>query len=75
MLGILDRHSDFEGLSRIDKPEAFDHMQLVAVRRAIGIYEGLSVLPDGVDHERIAFVVSDRFSVPGRFYPRRSFAR
>ena len=63
-----DTPETLERVATIDQAEAFHHMQLVGMRRAIGIHEGLVVKPDGVDHQRVAFVMPDRFSVPGRFW-------
>src|SRR6266545_4977137 len=40
-------------------------MQLVAMRRAEIVDEGLVVEADGVDHQRVAFVVADGLAIPG----------
>jgi hypothetical protein len=41
----------------LDDAEALDHVQLLGMRRAEGIDEGLGVQPDRVDDERIAVLV------------------
>src|SRR3954462_2525984 len=46
---------------------ALHDMELVAVRRAKIVDEGACVLSDGIDHQPLAFVMPDRFSVPGWF--------
>ena len=42
-------------------------VQLLGVRRAEMVDEGLGVLPDRIDDQRVALVMPDRFAVPGGF--------
>ena len=43
-------------------------MQLLCMRRAVVVYEGLIVQSDGVDHKRIALVMANQLAVPGRLH-------
>ena len=63
-VGVRDREGHFKRLVAVDLFLALDHMQLLGVRRAVGIDDGLVVLRDGIDDERVAFVVPDRLAVP-----------
>src|SRR5262249_46996527 len=66
-LGIVDGDPDFECFPAVYEMPAFDHVQLFGMRRAEGIDHGFCVLSDRVHHQRIAFVMADRFSVPRGF--------
>src|SRR5258706_13739968 len=68
---IIDGHGDFEVLAFIDQLPALCDVQLLGVRRAVIVDKALGGESDGVYHERIALVMPDRFSVPGRFRIRR----
>ena len=43
-----------------------DCVQLRGVRRAEIVDQGLLRNPDRIDNQRVAFVMADRFSIPGR---------
>jgi len=57
----------FQQLAAVEEMPALDYVDFFAVRGAEGVDHGFCVLADGVDHKRIALVMADRFSVPGRF--------
>src|SRR6516162_1561954 len=59
-------HGDLglEALAVLDQAKALDDMQLVAVRRAVIVNEGLRVLTDGVDDQRVTLVMPDRLAIP-----------
>ena len=63
-VGIVDHEGHFQPLAALGHGPALDHVQLVGVWRAVGIDDRLGILRDGVDDERIAFVVPDRLAVP-----------
>src|SRR5215475_13630892 len=62
---IIDGHKDFQLLTVLDQPPAFRDVQLVGMWRAIIVEERLVVKANGIDNERIALVMANRFSVPG----------
>src|ERR1700730_13380044 len=64
---VIDGHKDFQLLAVLDEPPAFGDMQLIGMRSAIIVEERLVVKADGIDDERIALVMANRFSVPGGF--------
>jgi hypothetical protein len=64
---IVDGDRRLERLFALDHAETFDDVNLIGMGRAVIIDGRAVVQPDGVDDERIAFVMTDRFSVPGRF--------
>src|SRR6516165_3110590 len=70
-LGIVHRDTDLQPLSRIDRAPALHDMQLFGVRRAIDIENGLGVLANRIDHQRVALIMAYRFSGPGGFRIRR----
>ena len=43
----------------------FDDVQLGRMRRPVIVHEGLVVQANGVDHQRIAVIMTDRFAQPG----------
>src|SRR3984893_8134586 len=61
---VIDGYKDFQLLAVLDHPPAFRDVQLAGMRRAIIVEERLVVEGDGIDDERIALVMADRFSVP-----------
>src|SRR5439155_24582845 len=61
---VLHREGHFHRLAAVDHAPALDHAQLLGMRRAIVIDEGLGVQPDGVDHKSVALVVPHRLAVP-----------
>src|SRR6266700_7683990 len=63
--GILDVNQDFHGLAAIGHTKALYDMELLGVRRAVIVDERLGVLPDGIDDQRIAFIMADGFAEPG----------
>ena len=63
---IVHREDDLDEPAVLDYPPALDDMELVGVRRAVKIEECVGVLRNRVDDERVALVMSDRFSVPRR---------
>src|SRR5262249_7006753 len=66
--GILDVDRDIDRASIGRQFPAFDHMHLHGMGRAVIVGKGPVGLADGIDDERVAaFVMTDRFSVPGRF--------
>jgi hypothetical protein len=65
--GVINGQEDFQLLASVDQPPAFRDVQLVGMRGAIIVDEGLVVEANGIDDERIAVVVADRLSVPGEF--------
>src|SRR4051812_13005267 len=66
-LRVVHADHHFQGVAVFDEPPALGDMQLAGMRRAISVDESLGVLPNGIDDERIAFIVPDRISVPGWF--------
>src|SRR5262249_33091722 len=68
---ILDVNVRFQLLSALGQTEALDDVKLFRVRRAEAIDPGALVDADRVDDEGVAFVVADRFAVPGRLQVRR----
>ena len=59
-------HARLSQLSPLYDPQALDDMEFRPVWCTKIVDEGLGVLPDGVDDQIGVFVVSDRFTVPGR---------
>src|SRR5262245_4349026 len=57
-VGIVNCKSDSKRLIVHQLPALHD-VQLLRMRRAIIVHVSLAVQPDGVDNERIAFVMSD----------------
>src|SRR5438105_2418424 len=49
-----------------DSVKALDDMKLLGVRRAESVHPGPFIDSDGVDDQRIAFVMADGFAIPGR---------
>src|ERR1700730_5658863 len=70
VVGVRIIHPDvhFEHVAVIDRLPALDYVQMFAVRGAVVVYEGLLILPDGIDHERVALTMADRLAVPGRLW-------
>jgi hypothetical protein len=70
-LWIVHREDDLDDPAVLDLPPTLDDMELLGMRRAVKIEDRVSVLSNRVDDERVALVMSDRFSVPGRprIYP------
>src|SRR5579871_6090549 len=64
-VGIVHRNGVFQPLASIDRVPALHDMQFLGVRRAIDIETGLGVQANRIDHQRVAFIMADRFSVPG----------
>ena len=58
-------HSDvhFQHLAAVDQPPPLDDVKLLAMRRAVIVDEGLGVLTDRIDYQRVAFVMADRLPV------------
>ena len=56
----------FQRLAALDHVEALDHVKLLGVRRLKAVDGGPRVEPNGVDDQRVAFVMADRLAVPGR---------
>src|SRR6202030_3743759 len=48
--------------------EALNDVHLIGMRRAVIVDESAIAQPDRVDHELVAFVMADRFAVPGRLH-------
>src|SRR5258708_32398629 len=65
----LDVH--FKHVAAVSELPALDAVQLFAVRGAIVIDESLVIEANCVDHERVAFIMADRFAIPGRLWSRR----
>ena len=65
-LRVLDAERHLQRLAAVGQAPALGDVQLFGVRRAVIIHEGLAVLGDGVDDQRIAFVMADRLAIPGR---------
>src|SRR6266849_4664676 len=65
--GVFDRECDFERIAAVYQPEVLDHVQLVGMRRAVGIDECPVIEADRIDHKGVALIMADRFAVPGRF--------
>ena len=62
-VGILHPDVHFQHLTAVGQFPALRDVELLGVRRAVRVDDGLAVLPDGVDYERVAFVVPDRLAV------------
>ena len=54
------------GLLVVDEAVAFDHVQLLAERRAVHVEHRVAVdlYADGIDHQRVAFIAADGIAVP-----------
>ena len=64
--GVLDEDRDVDRLSVGRELPALHHVELVGMRRAVIVDEGLGRNADGVDDQRVAvLVVADQLSVPG----------
>lgn len=63
-LGIVHRNGNFQPLSAIDWAPTLHNMQLVSVRSAISVENGFGVQANRIDHQRVALIMADRFSVP-----------
>src|SRR5262249_51085141 len=68
---ILNMNAGVHELAALHYAEAFDDMQLFGVRSLVTFDERLGVETDGVDDQRVALVVANRFSVPRRLDVRR----
>src|SRR5258708_27118069 len=62
---IFDGDIGLERLAALDEMIALHDVQLLRVGRTVIIDEGLRILADGVDHERVALIAADGFAVPG----------
>src|SRR5215469_12564081 len=62
---IIDVNVHLQRLAAVDQVEALDHVQLFGVWRPEAVDKRPVIESDGIDNERIAFVVADRFAVPG----------
>jgi hypothetical protein len=56
----------FYDLATIDQVPALDHVKLWCVWRFESVHKRLVIESNGVNDERIAFVMADRVAVPGR---------
>src|SRR5271163_2782556 len=63
-VGIVHHEGRFQTPAALGHGPALDHVQLVGMRRAVGIDDRLGVLPNGVDDQGIAFIMSDRLAIP-----------
>ena len=63
-VGIFDRDVHLQHVAAVDQAPALRDMQLIAVRRPVRINERPGVQTNGIDDQRIAFVMADRFSKP-----------
>src|SRR5437762_7990779 len=68
---IFDGDLRLQSVAAVDQVIALHDMKLIAVGRAEIVDEGPRVLSDGIDHQPLALVMADRFSVPGWFRIRR----
>ena len=59
-------HIDLHRAAAIGQVKPFDHMQFVRMRSLKTIDERAGVDADGVHHQCVAFVMADRFAIPGR---------
>jgi hypothetical protein len=57
LLRIVHGDIDFQPLSPIDRAPALHDVQLFGVRRALNIENGLGVLANRIDHQRVALVM------------------
>jgi len=69
-LRIVDRRGDFQ-LSPIDGVPTLYDMQLFRVRCAKSVENGPAIDANRIDHQRVALIVPNGFSVPGWFWIRR----
>src|SRR5262245_38172124 len=72
--GILDGDDRLQRLAGVDELEPLDDVELLGMRRAPVVDGRLAVQSDGIDDERVAFIVADGFAVPGRLGIRRVLA-
>src|SRR6266436_3894244 len=68
---VLNPERHLQRLAAVNQFIAFDHMQLLGMRRAEIVQIGLVVHSDGIHHQCIALVMADRLAVPGRLRVRR----
>src|SRR5215470_2040097 len=66
---------DLDELAALDHAEALHDMELLAVRRLVSVDKGFRVQADGIHDERIALVMADGFSEPGRLHARGVLVR
>ncbi len=57
-LRVLDAEPHLQGLAAVGQAPALGDVQLFRMRRAVIIHEGLAVLPDGIDDQRVALVMA-----------------
>src|ERR1700730_562552 len=65
---VLDMDIHLERLAVLYHVEAFDHVQLVGMRRLIVVDIGLAGDSNVIDDKWIAFLVTDRFAEPRWFH-------
>lgn len=61
---IINDHGDVECLAVRRRGPPLLNMQVIAVRRAVFVDKGSGIQADGIDHQRVAFVVADGLPVP-----------
>src|SRR5580692_6506206 len=62
---------DFHELATLNHAETLHDVQLLAVRSLKTVDERFAIEADGIDHERVPFVMADRLSEPRRLDARR----
>src|SRR5262245_19684947 len=63
-VGVFYSEDHLHSLSAVHNLPALGDAQLLAVRRPVDVEHRSGVEPDGVDHERVTFVMADGVPVP-----------